>query len=79
MIIGEKEVIRTDVENLFLQEMVQEDANLMIIDRDGYDDDLILDDTSDNLFADDCGTYDDDEEIEDTDLDAVLGIVGDNI
>ena len=78
MIIGEKEVIRTDVENLFLQEMVQEDANLMIMDRDGYDDDLVLDDTSDNLFADDCDTYSD-EEIEDTDLDAVLGIVGDNI
>ena len=69
MIIGKKDFIRTNVENLLLREMVDEDERYIIL---GENDDCALDDMSnekdDSLFEDDDhDDYDDDEDDDDDD------------
>ena len=65
MINAEKSTIRTPVEDLLLSEMVMEDANFLIADQDGADDDMVIDNTSNGLF---------DDESDDEDEDRILGI-----
>jgi hypothetical protein len=62
---SDKQIFRTDVENLFLSEMVMEDANFLIDNNDSSDDDMVVDNTSNELFADDI--IDDDDILEDED------------
>ena len=73
MINAEKSTIRTPVEDLLLSEMVMEDANFLIADQDGADDDMVIDNTSNGLFYDES---DDDlfEDDYDEDEDRILGI-----
>ena len=73
MINAEKSTIRTPVEDLLLSEMVMEDANFLIADQDGADDDMVIDNTSNGLFDDES----DDDLFEDDyneDEDRILGI-----
>lgn len=73
MINTEKSTIRTPVEDLLLSEMVMEDANFLIADQDGADDDMVIDNTSNGLFDDES----DDDLFEDDyneDEDRILGI-----
>lgn len=67
MIVAEKESIRTSVEQLYLSEMVDADSEFLIVDRDGDDDDMVIDNTSDSLFDNEEPIYDDDEEDDDYD------------
>ena len=67
MIVTEKESIRTSVEQLYLSEMVDADSEFLIVDRDGDDDDMVIDNTSDSIFDNEEPIYDDDEEDEDYD------------
>lgn len=73
MINAEKSLIRTPVENLLLSEMVMEDANFLIADKDGDDDDMVIDNTSNGLFDNES---EDDlfEDNYDEDEDRILGI-----
>ena len=73
MINAEKSTIRTPVEDLLLSEMVMEDANFLIADQDGADDDMVINNTSNGLFDDES---DDDlfEDDYDEDEDRILGI-----
>ena len=50
MITAEKNIIRTPVEELLLREMVMEDADFLIDNKDSEDDDMIVDNTSNGLF-----------------------------
>ena len=67
MIVTEKESIRTSVEQLYLSEMVDADSEFLIVDRDGDDDDMVIDNTSDSIFDNEEPIYYDDEEDEDYD------------
>ena len=73
MINTEKSTIRTPVEDLLLSEMVMEDANFLIADQDGADDDMVIDNTSNGLF-DDESDYDLFEDDYNEDEDRILGI-----
>ena len=72
MIVSDKPLVRTPVEDLFLSEMVMEDANFLITDPEGSDLDMVIDNTSDSLFADDDELLYDDE---DEEMDEILGII----
>lgn len=74
MITAEKNIIRTPVEELLLREMVMEDADFLIDNKDSEDDDMIVDNTSNGLFdneSEDDDLFDDGDEEEDK----ILGII----
>ena len=50
MLIQEKEVIRTEVENLLLEEMYLEDSRILGLEDDSLDDYLVQDGESNGLF-----------------------------
>ena len=54
MIVAEKKLIRTPVEELYLGELVEEDANFLLYNQDSNDDDMVVDNaTSQNSLFDD--------------------------
>jgi len=60
---------RTDVENLFLKEMVEEDSDDILMEDSAYD--MLISDSGDSLFGDSSSEdYLDDE---DDELDGILG------
>ena len=61
---------RTDVENLFLTEMVEEDSDDISMEDSAYD--MLISDSGDSLFGDSSSEdyLDDDEDYE---LDGILG------
>ena len=53
MIVAEKKLIRTPVEELYLGELVEEDANFLLYNQDSNDDDMVVDNaTSQNSLFD---------------------------
>lgn len=67
MIISVEETIRTDVENLFLKEMVIEDNQFLILGECNELDDMIAPEAS-GLFDDDSSS----EEYDDIDIEDIL-------
>ena len=60
MIVAEKKLIRTPVEELYLGELVEEDANFLLYNQDSNDDDMVVDNaTSQNSLFDDNSSSED--------------------
>ena len=60
MIVAEKKLIRTPVEELYLGELVEEDANFLLYNQDSNDDDIVVDNaTSQNSLFDDNSSSED--------------------
>ena len=60
MIVEEKKLIRTPVEELYLGELVEEDANFLLYNQDSNDDDMVVDNaTSQNSLFDDNSSSED--------------------
>ena len=60
MIVAEKKLIRTPVEELYLGELVEEDANFLLYNQDSNDDDMVVDNaTSQNSIFDDNSSSED--------------------
>lgn len=60
MIVAEKKLIRTPVEELYLGELVEEDANFLLYNQDSNDDDMVVDNaTSQNSIFDDNSSFED--------------------
>ena len=60
MIVAEKKLIRTPVEELYLGELVEEDANFLLYNQDSSDDDMVVDNaTSQNSLFDDNSSSED--------------------
>ena len=60
MIVAEKKLIRTPVEELYLGELVEEDANFLLYNQDSNDDDMLVDNaTSQNSLFDDNSSSED--------------------
>ena len=60
MIVAEKKLIRTPVEELYIGELVEEDANFLLYNQDSNDDDMVVDNaTSQNSLFDDNSSSED--------------------
>lgn len=60
MIVAEKKLIRTPVEELYLGELIEEDANFLLYNQDSNDDDMVVDNaTSQNSLFDDNSSSED--------------------
>ena len=60
MIVAAKKLIRTPVEELYLGELVEEDANFLLYNQDSNDDDMVVDNaTSQNSLFDDNSSSED--------------------
>ena len=60
MIVAEKKLIRTPVEELYHGELVEEDANFLLYNQDSNDDDMVVDNaTSQNSLFDDNSSSED--------------------
>ena len=60
MIVAEKKLIRTPVEELYLGELVEEDANFLLYNQDSNDDYIVVDNaTSQNSLFDDNSSSED--------------------
>ena len=60
MIVAEKKLIRTPVEELYLGELVEEDANFSLYNQDSNDHDMVVDTaTSQNSIFDDNSSSED--------------------
>lgn len=81
MIVAEKKLIRTPVEELYLGELVEEDANFLLYNQDSNDDDMVVDNaTSQNSLFDDNSSSEDilsDEIDNETDDEYEANIFGD--
>ena len=80
MIVAEKKLIRTSVEELYLGELVEEDANFLLYNQDSNDDDMVVDNTASNSLFDDSSSSEDilsDEIDNEVDDDYEANIFGD--
>ena len=80
MIVAEKKLIRTPVEELYLGELVEEDANFLLYNQDSNDDDMVVDNATSNSLFDDSSSSEDilsDEIDNEVDDDYEANIFGD--